>query len=160
MLRLHLCTVSSRAPAWVEAGYDDYAARIASGLSLSLVAVRPAVRSAGALITALVAEEAARLRRAVPRGALVVALDEAGESWTTHELAAVLRGWQESASDVALLVGGADGLDPALRAEAARRWSLSPLTLPHALVRVVVAEQIYRAWSLLHGHPYHRGRCA
>ncbi len=96
------------------------------------------------------------MRAAVPRGARVVALDERGAQWTTRQLAGRLESWLQGGQDVALLVGGPDGLSPGCRDGAHELWSLSPLTLPHALVRIVVAEQIYRAWSMLRGHPYHR----
>ena len=101
-------------------------------------------------------EEAEALRAAIPRDALVVALDERGSAWSTRQLADRLAQWQHDGRDIALLVGGPDGLDAQLRTDAGQRWSLSPLTLPHPLVRIVVAEQLYRAHTLLSGHPYHR----
>jgi len=97
------------------------------------------------------------LRAAIPRGAYVVAMDEHGQAWTTRQLAGKLADWLQGGQDVALLVGGPDGLSPACRESVHEQWSLSPLTLPHMLCRVLIAEQLYRAWSVLHGHPYHRG---
>lgn len=155
-MRLLLLSVAGRVPAWVEAGWEDYARRLGGRVKLELLALRPVPRGPGTVLPAALAEEGRRLERAIPRGAHVVALDERGTQWSTRELAARLGVWEAAHAEVALLVGGADGLAPALREAAAERWSLSRLTLPHALVRVLVAEQIYRAWSLAQGHPYHR----
>lgn len=154
-MRITLLSVAGRLPAWVDSGYETYAGRLRGRVQLQLLNVRPG-SGAGRPAPQRCAEQAARLRKALPRGAHVVALDETGECWNSRQLAAQLADWEARHAEVALLVGGADGLDAALRAEAAQCWSLSPLTLPHALVRVLVAEQLYRAWSLLQGHPYHR----
>jgi 23S rRNA (pseudouridine1915-N3)-methyltransferase len=118
--------------------------------------VRPEARS-GQPVARLQAAEAVRLRAAIPDGALVVAMDETGRDWTTAELSAALGQWRDAARDPAFVIGGADGLDPQFKREAALCLRLSSMTLPHALARVVLAEQIYRAWSILVAHPYHRG---
>lgn len=153
-MRIHLLSVSRRVPDWVEAGYQDYARRLGGGLQLHVVA--PVHRSRGIDTARAKAEEGARLLAAVPARSRVVALDVRGRAWSTAELAKRLEHWRAEAPEVALLVGGADGLAPACLERAEEQWSLSPLTLPHGLVRVLVAEQIYRAWSLIHNHPYHR----
>ena len=153
-MRIRLCAVGSRVPDWVSTGFEDYARRLPRENRLELLAVAAADRRGGTP-ERWRAEEAERLRQAAS-GARMIALDVRGRSLTTEQLAAQVDDWRMEGGDVALLVGGADGLAPELLAEARTRWSLSPLTLPHALVRVVVAEQVYRAWTLLTGHPYHR----
>ena len=155
-MRIHLITVGHRPPAWVEAGFQEYAKRLAPVCSLHLVEIRPASRAAASDPARCRETEAKRIRAAIPAGAWLVALDEHGELWTTAALARQFQNWMTSAREVAMLAGGPDGLDPGCIAEARQVWSLSPLTLPHALVRVIVAEQIYRAWSILQQHPYHR----
>jgi len=143
-------------PAWVEAGYTDYARRLPAECGLSLTEIGAGRRTKGTDLRRLTEKEGEQMLAAVPRGARVIALDVGGRGWSTEQLAEQLRGWLAGGRDLALLVGGPEGLAPACLAAAGERWSLSPLTLPHPLVRVVLAEQIYRAWSLLAGHPYHR----
>jgi 23S rRNA (pseudouridine1915-N3)-methyltransferase len=155
-VRVHLLAVGERMPDWVEAGYRDYARRLRGGIALELRPLRAGRRARGADPARARSEEADRLLAAVPAGARVVALDAGGEAWSTEGLAESLRAWLPEGRDLALLVGGADGLDPRCLQVAERVWSLSALTFPHALVRVLIAEQLYRAWSLLQGHPYHR----
>jgi 23S rRNA (pseudouridine1915-N3)-methyltransferase len=143
-------------PAWVNQGFDEYGKRFPRELELKLVEVttpnKLRQQSAGERLKA----EAALIRARLPKRSHVVALDEHGRSWTSTELAKQLGRWLELGSDVALLVGSADGLHADIKTDAQQSWSLSPLTLPHGMVRVVVAEQLYRAWSILHNHPYHR----
>lgn len=155
-MRIVLAAVGSGMPPWVAQGFADYARRLGGGWRLVLQEVPAARRGKGTPVARLQAEEASRLTRAVPAGALRVALDERGEEWDSAGLARQLESWSAQGETLGLLVGGADGLDPELRGASTRVWSLSRLTLPHMLVRVVVAEQLYRAWSLLTGHPYHR----
>ena len=156
MLRLSLITASNRQPEWVDAGADDYAKRLRGRCTLEIKAVPLARRTATAPAERAIQEESKRMLAAVPAGAHVVALLETGKPWSTKELARKLEGWMQLGAPVALLVGGPDGLSPECIARANERWSLSNLTLPHGLVRVVVAEALYRAWSLLENHPYHR----
>ena len=156
MLRLSLLTASNRQPDWVDAGAADYAKRLRGRCTLELKTVPLARRTGRAPIDPAVAEEGERLLAAVPTGAHVVALCERGKPWRTEELAAKLEAWMRLGAPVAFLVGGPDGLSPACVARAHERWSLSSLTLPHGLVKVIVAEALYRAWSLLEHHPYHR----
>lgn len=133
-----------------------YAGRLPRELALSLVEVPAGRRAKGADVARLVAEEGRRLMAAVPAGARVVALDRSGAAWSTEDLAGHVAAWLRDGRDVCLLVGGPDGLSPACVEQADDRWSLSRLTFPHAVVRVIVAEQLYRAWSMLENHPYHR----
>ena len=156
MLRLSLITASNRQPAWVDEGADDYAKRLRGRCTLEIKAVPLARRTATAPAERAIQDEGRRLLAAVPPGAHVVALLETGKPWSTKELARKLDGWMQLGAPVSLLVGGPDGMSPECVARANERWSLSSLTLPHGLVRVVVAEALYRAWSLLENHPYHR----
>lgn len=155
-MRIVLISASNRQPAWVRNGFDDYARRLKRPLKLDLVEIPLARRGASSSIERLVAGEGERMLGAVPKGAHVVALEETGTAWSTSELASRLERWMQGGRPVALLVGGPDGLAPSLGRLAAERWSLSALTLPHGLVRVIVAEALYRAWSFSRGHPYHR----
>ncbi|MGH8508449.1 MAG: 23S rRNA (pseudouridine(1915)-N(3))-methyltransferase RlmH [Gammaproteobacteria bacterium] len=159
-MRIHLLSVTHRIPAWVNAAFEEYAKRLPPSCRLGLVEIRAAPRHASADPRRAREEETSRLLKAVPGGAEIVALDEHGEAWTTAALARHLRSWIQASNDVVLLIGGADGLARPCLQRAKHVWSLSALTLPHALVRVIVAEQIYRAWSLLQHHPYHRAACA
>lgn len=155
-MRIHLIAVGQRMPAWVTAGYEEYAKRLPPSCSLSLVEIAPGHRGKGADVQRAIQEEGRRVLAAIPARARVVALDERGRAWTTAEVSARLADWLQGGQDVTLLIGGPDGHAPDCRVRAEQLWSLSPLTLPHPLVRIVVAEQLYRAWSLLQGHPYHR----
>jgi 23S rRNA (pseudouridine1915-N3)-methyltransferase len=156
MLRLRLITASNRQPDWIDAGADDYAKRLRGRCTLAIETVPLARRAATTPPERAISDEGERMLKLVPDGAHVVALLEAGKPWSTKELAAKLQGWMRLGAPVCLLVGGPDGLSRECVARANDRWSLSPLTLPHGLVRVVVAEALYRAWSVLENHPYHR----
>jgi 23S rRNA (pseudouridine1915-N3)-methyltransferase len=156
MLRLLLIAASQRQPGWVDEGFVDYADRVRGRAKLELKVVPLARRPVGAPVERAIADEADRLLAAVPVGAHVVALAEDGKPWTTADLAAKLETWMQRGAPVAFLIGGPDGLGRACLDRAAERWSLSKLTLPHGLVRVVAAEALYRAWSVLERHPYHR----
>jgi 23S rRNA (pseudouridine1915-N3)-methyltransferase len=155
-MRLLLASVGQKPPAWAEAAYDDFAKRFPPELRLELKAVKAEPRTTGKTAAQLMAAEAQRLEAAVPKGARRVVLDERGTRLTTVQLAERLRFWLGDGRDVALLVGGPDGLDPALKASADETLRLSDLTLPHAFVRVLLAEALYRAWSVTANHPYHR----
>ncbi|HHH35237.1 MAG TPA: 23S rRNA (pseudouridine(1915)-N(3))-methyltransferase RlmH [Gammaproteobacteria bacterium] len=155
-MRIELVAVGRRPPAWVAAGYQEYARRLPRDCALFLREIPAARRERGADVAALVRREGERMLERIPPRARVIALDERGQAWTTRQLASRLQDWRLGGQDIALLVGGPDGLAPACMDRAEASWSLSPLTLPHFLVRVLVAEQIYRAWSLNAGHPYHR----
>ncbi len=143
-------------PGWVLAGYDEYAKRMPRECELVLKEIAPGKRVKNSDVARIVRDEGERMIAAIPTGAQVVTLDIPGKPWTTPELAEALRRWLASGQSVALLVGGPEGLAEAARQRAHESWSLSKLTFPHPLVRIIVAEQIYRAWTLLNNHPYHR----
>jgi len=155
-MRIHLISVGNRMPGWVEQGYAEYAKRMPPECALKLVEIAPGRRGKGMDTARAVAEEGERMLKALPRDDRVIALDVMGRPWSTEQLSAQLGDWLGDGRDLSLLVGGPDGLADACRQRAHLLWSLSPLTFPHPLVRVILAEQLYRAWSLLKGHPYHR----
>ena len=156
-MKVRLLTVSNKQPSWVVEGAEEYARRLPREWGFQIVEVKPEARTAGATTAKVQAAEAVRLRDKLGKGARVVALDERGERWSTKDLADRLGRWQQAGHDVALVIGGADGLDAEFLAAAPQRFSLSALTLPHGLVRILVVEQLYRAVALQQGHPYHRG---
>ncbi|OYU82384.1 MAG: 23S rRNA (pseudouridine(1915)-N(3))-methyltransferase RlmH [Burkholderiales bacterium PBB5] len=155
-MRLVLASVGQRPPAWAEAAYEDFAKRFPPDLRLELKAVKAEPRTTGKTPAQMMAAEALRLEAAIPKGARRVLLDARGSRLTTVQLADRLKFWLGDGRDVALLVGGPDGLDATLKASADETLRLSDLTLPHAFVRVLIAEALYRAWSVTTGHPYHR----
>jgi 23S rRNA (pseudouridine1915-N3)-methyltransferase len=154
-MKLLVVAVGQRVPDWAQAAWDDYAKRMPPELRLELKAVKTEPRASKTTATLLAAERE-RIETAIPKGTRIVALDERGTALTTVALAARLKEWQLGADDVALVIGGPDGLEPSFRQAAHERIRLSDLTLPHAMVRVLLAEQLYRAWSINAGHPYHR----
>jgi len=155
-MRIHLVAVGTRMPAWVMTGYTEYARRLPHECSLNLVEIPVSKRRKSLPPARAMQEEGQLMLAAIPAGCLVIALDVAGRHLSTGELAGRLRAWLAGGRDVALLVGGPDGLAPECLVRADLSWSLSALTYPHALVRIIVAEQLYRAWSINTGHPYHR----
>ena len=156
-MRIHLIAAGHRMPEWVNMGYGEFAGRMPSECRLHLIEIPSPKRAKGHDTARWVEKEGEGMLAAIPKGCRVIAMEVNGKEWSTEELAGELSRWLQSGQDIALLVGGADGLAPACVARADGRWSLSRLTLPHMLVRVVVAEQLYRAWTVLQGHPYHRG---
>lgn len=154
-MRLDLIAVGTKPPKWVRDGYSEYAGRLGRGWRLNLIEVTAGGRNGNDSRSAQ--REAQGVLGAVAQGVPCIALDERGESLSTSEWANRFEGWRHQGGRAAILIGGADGLAPAVMQRADQRWSLSPLTLPHMLVRVLVAEQVYRAWTVLSGHPYHRG---
>lgn len=153
---IRVIAVGTRMPAWVTQAIDEYVGRMPAEIRVEWREVRAEPRSARASAPVWMAREAERIRAALPAQALVVALDEHGADLDTRGFAQRLQRWQRAGRPVAILIGGPDGLDPALKAAAGEAIRLSSLTLPHPLVRVVLAEQLYRAWSVLANHPYHR----
>ena len=156
-MKLTIVAVGTRMPAWVGDGFGEFARRMPRELGLELIEVKAEPRSTGKTVAAMMAAEAQRLEARLPPRCRRVILDERGKDLDTRKLAARLQDWMGDGRDVALLVGGPDGLDPKLKASADEAIRLSSLTLPHALVRPLLAEALYRAWSLSCNHPYHRG---
>lgn len=154
-MKLRVVALGHRMPAWVTAGWDDYARRLPREFALELVSLKPESRDGGKPLAALLAAESVRIAAAC-KDALVVALDERGRGWTTREFADRITRWRDEARDVAFVIGSADGLAESVKRDAAAVVALSALTLPHGLVRVLLAEQLYRVTSVIAGHPYHR----
>ncbi len=154
-MRLVIVAVGLRVPDWAQTAWEDYAKRFPHELKIELKAVKTEPRGSKTLDT-LYAAERVRIEAAIPKGARIVVLDERGTNLTTNALAARLTDWQLGGTDVALIIGGPDGIEPAFRQTAHERIRLSDLTLPHAFARVLLIEQLYRAWSINANHPYHR----
>jgi 23S rRNA (pseudouridine1915-N3)-methyltransferase len=155
-MKLLVIAVGTRMPEWVQTAWHDFAQRMPRDCALELHEIKADARTQGRTVSQMMQAEAQRIEAAIPAQAFRVVLDEHGQDLTTMTLAHHLKAWQASGSDIALIIGGPDGLDPALKQTARQTLRLSSLTLPHAMVRVLLAEQIYRAWSILSGHPYHR----
>ncbi len=155
-MNIHLIATGEKMPHWVQQGYQEYAKRLPRECALHLTEIPMKHRGKNADIARLTRAEGARMLAAIPTKSTVIALDVTGKAWSTESLSRQLNGWMSSGADIALLVGGPEGLAGECLRQAQLKWSLSPLTLPHPLVRVVVAEQLYRAWSILRNHPYHR----
>lgn len=153
---IRVVAVGTRMPAWVGDAVDEYTRRLPPGFTIELREVRAEPRSGGGTPAGWMHKEAARIEAALPTACRLVLLDERGKDLDSRRLAERMQAWQQDARPVAILIGGPDGIDPALKARADETIRLSTLTLPHPLVRVVLAEQLYRGWSILAGHPYHR----
>lgn len=155
-MRLRLVCVGQKMPDWVSQGYNEYARRMPPELPVELVEIPMPHRGKNPDIPRLMQREADSILSAVGGRDRVIALEVGGRDWSTEKLASQLENWQQDGRDVSFLVGGPDGLADACRARADQLWSLSPLTLPHPLVRILLAEQLYRAWTVTRNHPYHR----
>ena len=155
-MKLRILAVGTKMPDWVGMGVETYTKRMPRDCAIEFVEIVPGHRGKNADIAKAMAQEGDRMLSHIGESDHIVALDVKGRTWDTHKLSHELDGWRMQGGDVALLIGGPDGLDPRCLAKAHQRWSLSALTLPHPLVRIVLAEQLYRAWTLLLGHPYHR----
>lgn len=155
-MKLQIVSVGQRMPAWVESAAETYLKRMPHECRVTIQEIPAAKRNKQSEVSRMVREEADRIQKAIRPGDHVVALDLSGQNWSTEQLAEQMRGWQGVHPQVSLLVGGPDGLDSQCVAQADQVWSLSKLTFPHPLVRVILAEQLYRAWSLINNHPYHR----
>jgi 23S rRNA (pseudouridine1915-N3)-methyltransferase len=155
-MKFHIIAVGVRMPGWVDAGFAEYARRLPRHFPLGLVEIRPEPRSSGKNVEQLLAAEAVRIGAAIPAGATRVVCDERGTDLTTMQFAKRLQSWQGRGGDIAFLIGGPDGLARSIKDGAHAAIRLSGMTLPHGLARVLLAEQIYRAWSILQNHPYHR----
>jgi 23S rRNA (pseudouridine1915-N3)-methyltransferase len=155
-MQLLVAAVGQRMPSWVTEAWTEYTRRMPPGLTISLREISLAKRSKNADTKRLTAVESRSLYAAMPKRARVIALDVKGQTWSTEKLAARLEQWMGDGRDVGFMIGGPDGIDAETMIKADDRWSLGPLTLPHPLVRVVLAEQLYRAWTITQNHPYHR----
>jgi 23S rRNA (pseudouridine1915-N3)-methyltransferase len=156
-MRIKVIAVGTRLPGWQQQGFQEYARRLPRECALELTEIPAATRTRSKPTKQAIQKESDRLLAAVAKNDYVVALDQPGAQYSSEDLSGLLATWLAQGRDLAMLIGGADGLSDACKSRADLRWSLSDLTLPHGLVRVMVAEQVYRAWSILHGHPYHRG---
>ena len=156
LMQINLISVGNRMPGWVQQGYDEYARRMPKECELLLKEIVPGKRGKKSDIARIVRDEGGRMINAIPARTHIVTLDIPGKSWTTPELSIAMKRWLENGQNIALMVGGPEGLSDSVRDLADESWSLSRLTFPHPLVRIVVAEQLYRAWSILNNHPYHR----
>ena len=156
-MRIKVVAVGTRLPGWQQQGFQEYAKRLPRECAMTCTEIPAATRGKSRPTKQMIEKESDRMLAAIARNDYVIALDQPGTQYTTVDLAGLLDTWLGQGRDLALLIGGADGLSDACRTRADLRWSLSDLTLPHGLARVLAAEQIYRAWSILRGHPYHRG---
>jgi 23S rRNA (pseudouridine1915-N3)-methyltransferase len=155
-MKFLIFAVGNKMPKWVEAGFDEYARRMPHEATIELMEIKPEKRGEGKKIEQLLVAEAARILAALPSKCRIVAMDERGRQWTTAKLADSITGWMRNGGDTAFLVGGSDGLDANIKNSADEVLSLSAMTLPHGLARILLAEQLYRAVSLINRHPYHR----
>ncbi len=156
-MRIHLLAIGTKMPGWVNEGTAEYTSRMPPQCQLLVREIAAEKRTKNSDLQRIRQTEGDKLLAAVPDGSMVITLDVQGKPWSTEQLAQQLDKWMMSGRDVSLLVGGPEGLSDACRQRAEQSWSLSPLTFPHPLVRIVVAEQLFRAWSILTNHPYHRG---
>lgn len=155
-MKIYVIAVGAKMPDWVNTAWDDYAKRLPSDWAVVLKEIKPEPRTTGKTVAQMMAAEAKRIEAAIPADSLRIALDEHGKDLNTSKFADTLQDWQNASQTIALLIGGPDGLDPALKTSCAQLLRLSSMTMPHPLVRVVLIEQIYRGWSILVNHPYHR----
>ena len=155
-MKLLIVSVGHRMPDWITAGFNEYARRMPREAKIELLEIKPEPRTTGKTTAQIMEAEAQRILAALPRDCLRIALDERGAQPTTKQLAAQMQDWMRAGRDVAFIIGGADGLHESVKQAAQQIMALSSLTLPHAMVRVLLAEQLYRAHSMMHNHPYHR----
>jgi 23S rRNA (pseudouridine1915-N3)-methyltransferase len=155
-MKLLIAAVGHKMPEWITMGFNEYAKRMPRETRIELAEIRPEPRTTGKTTAQIMEAEAQRILAALPAGCMRIALDERGASWTTRQLADRMAQWMSEGRDVAFIIGGADGLHESVKSGAQQLLALSAMTLPHAMARVLLAEQLYRAYSLLHNHPYHR----
>jgi len=155
-MKITIIAVGAKMPAWVDTAWDDYAKRLPPDWSVQLKEIKPEPRTSGKTAAQLMAAEAKRIHSAIPEQSVRIALDENGKDLSTEKFSQIVQTWQNNSQPLALLIGGPDGLDPELKANCSGLLRLSSMTMPHPLVRVVLIEQLYRAWSILVNHPYHR----
>lgn len=155
-MAIKLLAVGRNMPQWVDQAFHDYAKRLPSEYAIDLTEIRPEVRGKNENTQKIIEREGQKILKSIPDQHTLIVLDERGTPWNTLQLANQMKRWREEERKICLVIGGPDGLSEACRQQAHQVWSLSPLTLPHPLVRVIIAEQIYRAWSIMTHHPYHR----
>jgi len=155
-MKVHLIAVGKKMPEWINSGYAEFSKRMPPELQIDLIEITPSVRNKTTPTEKNIKEEGNRIQSAIPANSRLIVLDEKGKNFSSIALSKKMESWLPMGQDIVLVIGGADGIDPKIKQQADEKWSLSSFTLPHALVRVVVAEQLYRAWSILKGHPYHR----
>ncbi|MFB3090030.1 MAG: 23S rRNA (pseudouridine(1915)-N(3))-methyltransferase RlmH [Gammaproteobacteria bacterium] len=155
-MKIHLIAVGKKMPEWVNAGFSEFSKRMPPELQINLIEIPPSVRNKATPVEKNIKEEGERIQSAIPANSKIFVLDGKGKYFSSIELSKKMESWLPLGQDISLIIGGADGLDDRIKKNADETWSLSSFTLPHALVRVVIAEQLYRAWSILKGHPYHR----
>ncbi len=155
-MKVHLIAVGKKMPEWINSGYAEFSKRMPPELQIDLIEITPSVRNKTTPTEKNIKEEGKRIQSAIPANSRLIVLDEKGKNFSSIALSKKMESWLPMGQDIVLVIGGADGFDPKIKQQADEKWSLSSFTLPHALVRVVVAEQLYRAWSILKGHPYHR----
>ena len=155
-MKLFIISVGHKMPDWITTGFNEYAKRMPREAKIELLEIRPEPRSTGKSTAQIMEAEAQRILSAIPQSCLRIALDERGTQPTTRQLAEQMQGWMREGRDIAFIIGGADGLHESVKQAAQQLLALSTLTLPHAIARVLLAEQLYRAHSLMHNHPYHK----
>jgi 23S rRNA (pseudouridine1915-N3)-methyltransferase len=155
-MRIYLLAIGTKMPHWVSKGYKEYAHRMPAKCKLVLKEIPAEKRNKNSNIETVQSKEASKLLNAIPKNVRIIALDGQGAIWSTEKLSTHMEEWMMSGQDIALLIGGPDGLTSGVLSKAHEHWSLSNLTFPHPLVRVIVAEQLYRAWTIVENHPYHR----
>ncbi len=155
-MRIHLIAVGKKMPEWVNSGFLEFSKRMPPELQINLIEITPSVRNKTTPIEKNIKEEGERIQSAIPSNSRLIVLDEKGKNFSSVDLSKKMESWLPMGQDISIVIGGADGVDNVIKQQAVEKWSLSSFTLPHALVRVVIAEQLYRGWSILKGHPYHR----
>jgi 23S rRNA (pseudouridine1915-N3)-methyltransferase len=155
-MKIYLIAVGKKMPEWINTGYSEFSKRMPPELQINLIEITPSTRNKSTSIEKNIKEEGERIQSAIPDNSKLIVLDEKGKNFSSIALSKEMESWLPMGQDISIVIGGADGIDPVIKQQADEKWSLSSLTLPHALVRVVVAEQLYRAWSIMKGHPYHR----
>lgn len=155
-MKLLILAVGNKMPSWITEGFTEYAKRMPREATIALIEIKPEARNSGKTAAQIMEAEAQRIRAALPTSALCIALDELGATPTTKQLCQQMQDWMQQGRDIAFIIGGADGLHETVKQQAHQLMALSAFTLPHGMVRVLLAEQLYRAHSLLHNHPYHR----
>ncbi len=152
-MKIHLIAVGKKMPDWINTGYSEFSKRMPPELQINLIEITPSTRNKSTSIEKNIKEEGERIQSAIPDNSKLIVLDEKGKDFSSIALSKEMESWLPMGQDISIVIGGADGIDPVIKQQADEKWSLSSLTLPHALVRVVVAEQLYRAWSIMKGHP-------